>query len=119
MNQQSSSLRTFLSSPLRLQTEASSLFVTETTGRFDSALVQMIIKVTGRSLWWTDASEQEGFPPRLYHFLALEWATVTKSDPVLTSPCVAKETKELRKREEVRQQGVMSKEKEERDEGSL
>lgn len=35
-------------------------------------------------------------------------AAVSKSDPVLTSPCVAKETEELRKREEVGQQGVMT-----------
>lgn len=42
-------------------------------------------------------------------------SAVTKSDPVLTSPCVAKETEELRKREEVRQQGVTT----EREERSL
>ena len=39
---------------------------------------------------------------------------VTKSDPVLTSPCVATETEELRKKEEVRRQGVTSRQKEER-----
>lgn len=39
-------------------------------------------------------------------------AAVTKSDPGVTSPCVAKETEELRKREEVRQQGVTSQQNE-------
>lgn len=46
-------------------------------------------------------------------------AAVTKSDPGVTSPCVAKETEELRKREEVRQQGVTTQQNEEREERSL
>lgn len=58
-------------------------------------------------------------PCSLWPARSVRGSAVTRSDPALTSPCVAKETEELRKREEVGQQGVTTSEKEERGERSL
>lgn len=76
-------------------------FVTLRQNNHSPALVQASIKVTGGSLWSTDAWVNE-CPPTLFHPLLTQGRgfMVTDSDPELTSLCVATETEELRKREE-------------------
>ena len=65
-------------------------------------------------------SRKWGFFP-LFHRLLTQGRgfTVTDSDPELTSPCVATETEELRKREEARQWGVTTLRSEGREKRSL
>lgn len=71
---------------------------------YSSALVRASIKVTGGSLWSTDAQVSEGFcPSSIVSSLREGGLMVTDSDPDLTSPCVATETEEKRKREEAQQ----------------
>lgn len=61
-----------------------------------------------------------GFPPPLPSSLAHgRGFAVTEGDPVLTSPCVATETEELRKREEAGQRRVTAWRSEGREEWSL
>lgn len=60
--------------------------------------------------------KMRGFPPPLAHGRGF---AVTEGDPVLTSPCVAMETEELRKREEARRRRVMAWRSEGREERGL
>ena len=66
------------------------------------------------SLWSTDAWVNQGFSPPRFNRLPTRGrgSTVTGGDPELTSPCVATETEELRKREEVRALGVTTRQSE-------
>lgn len=80
-------------------------FVTDKKRKYISALIQSSIKVREISLWSTDAHINE-YPP-FYHVCTQgRGSTVTDSDPELTSPCVATETEELTKREEVKRWGI-------------
>lgn len=64
--------------------------------------------------------KMRGFPPPLPSSLAHgRGFAVTEGDPVLTSPCVATETEELRKREEARRRRVTAWRSEGREEPSL
>lgn len=64
-------------------------------------------------------SSKLGFFPLFYRLLSQgRGFMVTDSDPKLTSPCVTTETEELRKREEARRWGVMTRLSEWREEQS-